>query len=109
VLTVGKLVLGLALCLVASVYFFYTGPQSELAPNEDQGFMQIILTGGPNGSLEQIEALTDALTDQLESVPGVQDWYASRGIGANGNRATVRIVLDNWDDREKQQKSSRPF
>ncbi|WP_299869890.1 efflux RND transporter permease subunit [uncultured Roseobacter sp.] len=108
VLNVGKLVLGIALCIVASVYFLYTGSQSELAPNEDQGFMQIILTGDPNASLEQIEAWTDALTDQLEDVPGVQDWYAARGIGANGNRATVSIVLDNWDDRAKTAQELTP-
>ncbi|MEM8822321.1 MAG: efflux RND transporter permease subunit [Pseudomonadota bacterium] len=96
----GKAVLAVALCIVASVYFLYVNSQSELAPNEDQGFMQIILTADPNASLEQIEAWTDALTDGLDDIEGIRAWYSVRGIGSNGNRATVSIVLQNWDDRE---------
>ncbi|MEM7709460.1 MAG: efflux RND transporter permease subunit, partial [Pseudomonadota bacterium] len=103
-----KAVLAGALVVVGSVYFLYTGAKSELAPNEDQGFMQILLTGDPNASLDQIEAWSDSLTDGLSEYDGIEDWYAVRGSGAIGTRATVGLVLKDWDERERTVRELEP-
>lgn len=103
-----KGILVAALVIVGSVYFFYTGAQSELAPNEDQGFMQVILNGNPNASLDRTEAWTKTLTDQLDQYQVIEDWFAFNGSGDLGTDAMVGIVLKPWGDRDKAVRDLQP-
>ena len=84
-----------ALIVLGSIYFFYTGSSSELAPEEDQGVLITSATSAPNATLEQ-RLLYDRQVYQLfAGYPETAHVFQLDVPGTN----IGGMVLKPWDQR----------
>ncbi len=88
-----------AVVVIASLWFLYTGSRSELAPAEDQGTILISGKGPRAANIDYSEAYMHHATDIMMSMPGA---YSTFGInGAMGpSTAFGGVLFKTWDERE---------
>ncbi len=93
-----------ALIVLGSIYFFYTGATTELAPEEDQGVLITSATSAPNATLEQ-RLLYDRQVYQVfagypETAHVFQLDVPGQNIGG--------MVLKPWDQRHRTTMAMEP-
>jgi multidrug efflux pump len=84
-----------AAIILTSIYFLATGAKSELAPQEDQGFLANIATSAPNATFQQKILWDDKLGDLILAQPSVNNFFQ---IDVPGTEVTG-IVMQPWDQR----------
>ncbi|HEY0435883.1 MAG TPA: efflux RND transporter permease subunit, partial [Phenylobacterium sp.] len=98
-------ILTLAALILAGCYFLFNMAQSELAPNEDQGFLAIQTTGPPNASIDYMDrygaeigrmALTLAEVPRTFLILG-----SSGGPQSTTNSGFIGLNLSDWDKRRR--------
>ncbi len=100
-------IIGFGLLVVASCYFLAASLPSELAPNEDQGFILTIAETDPYTTLEYMERYTGELTRLGAETPEVANTFLLNGGfgGAPGGGATTSavtgFVLAPWSERDR--------
>jgi multidrug efflux pump len=89
----------LAIVVIASLWFLYTGSRSELAPPEDQGTILISAKGPRAANLNYTEAYMHQATSIMESMPGA---YSSFGINGNDGQSNAfgGVLFKPWDQRK---------
>ena len=87
-----------AVLILLSNYFLYKGSKSELAPQEDMGFIIVTETGAPDATLEQTELYTRQVFRILASYPETAHIFQIDGISGL-NSGIAGMVLKPWDKR----------
>jgi len=88
-------VMGL-LILVATGYLF-NGSKSELAPQEDQGFIMAAIQGPPSATVQQMQTYADQVFGIAKAVPEYEQMFqfTNAGTGFAG------LILKPWDQRKR--------
>ena len=94
-----------AIVLVATYFLFVTSP-SELAPQEDQGFILTISESDPYSTLDYLERYTSQIADIAKSIPEAGNLFLINGFeGAAGaastSNAIAGFVLNPWSERDR--------
>ncbi len=84
-----------ALIILSSIYFLASGATSELAPQEDEGFLANIASSAPNATFQQKVLWDDKLGDLILAEPSVNNFFQ---IDTPGTEVTG-IVLQPWNQR----------
>ncbi|MBR4536854.1 MAG: efflux RND transporter permease subunit [Bacteroidales bacterium] len=79
--------------------------QSELVPQEDQGFMMVDVTLAPGTYLNETEEAVTKLEDYIRTLDDVELVSGVTGIsmingGAGSNYGTLMVRLKNWEERK---------
>jgi multidrug efflux pump len=86
-----------ALIILGSIYFFYTGSKTELAPEEDQGVVITSATSAPNATLEQRLMYDRQVYKDFASYPETAHVFQLDVPGQN----ISGMVLKPWDERTR--------
>jgi len=89
-----------ALIVFTSIYFLFVNSKSELAPQEDQGFIIAMFTAAPDATLQQTQLYSDQLAKILSPVPEIEHIFRVEGMGGV-NEGFAGLVLKPWDERER--------
>ncbi len=96
-------ILVFGLVVLVSCYFLFTTSQSQLAPDEDQGFMLVQSTGASTASLEQTELFTDEVVRIGQQLDALEHMFQFNGISFGGppqsNTAITGMVMKPWSER----------
>jgi len=89
-----------------SCYFLFVSTQSELAPEEDQGFILTFSESDPYSTIEYLESYTRELDTIAEDLPELENLFLLNGVGGGGsavstNTAIAGFVLKPWTERER--------
>jgi multidrug efflux pump len=96
-----------AAIILASNYFLFVSSKSELAPQEDQGFMLTMLTAAPDASLQQTQLYAKQLAEIVTPIPEIEHLFQVEGF--NGlNSGFAGLVLKPWDKRTRTTKVLLP-
>ncbi|MGI8738806.1 MAG: efflux RND transporter permease subunit [Gammaproteobacteria bacterium] len=89
-----------------SCYFLFVSTQSELAPEEDQGFILTFSESDPYSTIEYLESYTRELDTIAEDLPEMENLFLLNGVGGGGaavstNTAIAGFVLKPWTERQR--------
>jgi len=101
------LVLVFATLILASNYFLFAGSKSELAPQDDQGFMMGMLTAAPDATLQQTQLYSLQMANLLKDIPEIAHIFQVEGF-TGLNSGFTGLVLKPWDDRTRTAKELQP-
>ena len=104
-----KAVIGVfGLLILVSCYFLFISSPSELAPEEDQGFVFSIASSDPYTTLDYLQRYTDQLPVIAKEIPEVANIFQINGFGGGGggstNSAIAGFVLKPWSERDRTTK-----
>jgi len=91
-------VMGLLL-LVGTGYLFMTS-QSELAPQEDQGFLLSAITGPPNATPQQMQNYAKQGFSAVQKFPEYDNLFQMTGV-PTANQGIAGMILKPWDQRKR--------
>jgi multidrug efflux pump len=94
-----------AVIVLGSIYFLYTSAKSELAPNEDQGFLAAQVTNPPNATLQQKLLNSDQVTKIFRSFPEADKTLQVEVPGTSFEG----MVLKPWDQRTRTADQLQPL
>ncbi|HTC09468.1 MAG TPA: efflux RND transporter permease subunit, partial [Acetobacteraceae bacterium] len=94
-----------AVLVLGSIYLFYTGATSELAPEEDQGVVLTIANSAPNATLQQRLMYDRQVYDSFASLPETAHVFQLDIPGQN----IAGAVLKPWDQRTRTTKVLQPL
>jgi multidrug efflux pump len=80
--------------------FLFMNSQSELAPQEDQGFVVGIATGAPNASPAQVKSYMAEMQAITKSIPEVHQTFQISGV-AGPNSILTGAKLVPWGERSR--------
>lgn len=86
-----------ALIILGSIYFLYSGSMSELAPEEDQGFVMAMASSAPNASLQQRQLYSKQIGAILSRYPEIDHLFQFDTPG----QSFVGNVLKPWNERQR--------
>ncbi len=89
--------------VLALTGIMYMSTPKELAPEEDQGFLLHLVKTPQYANLDYLEATTNKLAAELETLPEKDHAFAINGLGGARN-AFVGMILKPWDQRTRSQK-----
>ena len=95
----------LLVTFTAGMVWLMTTAQSELVPQEDQGFMMVDVTLAPGTYLNETEMAVNKLEDYIRSLEDVELVGSATGFsmingGAGTNYGTLMVRLKNWEERK---------
>jgi multidrug efflux pump len=100
-------VLVFAAIILGSNYFLFVNSRSELAPQEDQGFMISMLTAAPDSTLKQTQLYSLQFAKIVSDIPEIEHLFQVEGFfGLNSGFAG--LVLKPWDERTRTTKTLQP-
>ncbi|MGP8155172.1 MAG: efflux RND transporter permease subunit [Smithella sp.] len=97
----------LALIILGSNYFLFASSKSELAPQEDQGFLMTMITAAPDATLQQTQLYSLQLAKILSPIPEIEHLFQVEGF-AGLNSGFAGLVLKPWDKRNRTTKVLQP-
>ncbi|RFF31085.1 efflux RND transporter permease subunit [Wenzhouxiangella sediminis] len=96
------------LIVLVSCGFLFVSAQSELAPEEDQGFVIAQSTSDPYSTIEYLERYTRSYVDLIDEIPELENVFIINGASGGGggmtestNSAITGFVLKPWNQRER--------
>ncbi|MHA6643861.1 efflux RND transporter permease subunit [Mesorhizobium sp. A623] len=90
--------------LVALTGFMFVNTSSELAPEEDQGFLLSLVTGPRYATADYTETYVNQILDLVKDVPETRALFAATAFGGATNSAFVGFAFKDWADRTRSQK-----
>jgi multidrug efflux pump len=96
-----------AVIILGSNYFLFASSKSELAPQEDQGFMMAMLTAAPDATLQQTQLYSQQLAKILAPISEIEHLFQVEGFSGL-NSGFAGLVLKPWDKRERTTKVLQP-
>jgi multidrug efflux pump len=94
--------------VLVSCGFLFVGSQSELAPEEDQGFVIAQSTSDPYSTIEYLERYTRSYVDLIDEIPELENVFIINGASGGGggftestNSAITGFVLKPWNERDR--------
>ncbi|MDZ7789200.1 MAG: efflux RND transporter permease subunit [Xanthomonadales bacterium] len=93
------------LIVLVSCGFLFMAASSELAPEEDQGFIIAQSTSDPYSTIEYLERYTRSYVDLIDEIPELENVFIINGGGGGmveaSNSAITGFVLKPWNQRER--------
>ncbi len=86
--------------LFGGTLYLFSASQSELAPQEDQGFILGIASGAPNAAPAQVNQYMKQMQEVAKTVPEVRQTFQLTGV-AGPNSVLTGIMLTDWGDRDR--------
>src|ERR1700722_324561 len=83
--------------VISGIYFLYTSARSELAPQEDQGYVLLLPTSAPDATLQQKELWGDQVQSIMEKVPEADQSFMVQ----SPSLSIAGITLKPWQDRKR--------
>lgn len=96
-----------AVIILASNYFLFAGAKSELAPEEDQGFLMGMLTAAPDATLEQTQRYSEQFSELIRPIKEIDHLFQVEGF-VGLNTGFIGIVLKPWEERGRTTKVIMP-
>ncbi|MBF0486210.1 MAG: efflux RND transporter permease subunit [Candidatus Omnitrophica bacterium] len=93
-------VLVFAAIILASNYYLYGSSKSELAPQEDQGFIVTFYSAAPTATLEQTGLYSSEVGKIIMDYPEVDHFFQIDGMGGL-NSGFGGVVLAPWEKRKR--------
>ncbi len=91
------MIVAFAAIVLVSLGFLFTSAKTELAPNEDQGFIGNLATSAPDATLEQKQIFARQIYDKLSAYP---EEYIAFQIVTTGPFITG-MVMKPWNKRKR--------
>ncbi|MEO8010232.1 MAG: efflux RND transporter permease subunit, partial [Dokdonella sp.] len=86
--------------LLGGTFYLFANSQSELAPQEDQGFILGIASGAPNAAPAQVNEYMKQMQQVSAEVPEVKQTFQLTGV-AGPNSVLTGVMLKPWGERER--------
>ena len=102
VLSIRLVMLLFAAVVLVSCYYLYTGIGSELAPQEDQGFIGIQGTAPAPSNINYLQSFNEQIGEIFENVPDQDAYFVVDGYPQQNN-IFGGVTLKPWDERDKTQ------
>jgi len=89
-----------ALIIFAAIGVMFTMTQSELAPNEDQGFVLVSGFAQDNANVDYVQTYTEQIAEIFSRYPEHNETFAISGMPSE-NFVFSGMVMHPWDERER--------
>jgi len=93
-----------ALIILGSIYFFYAGSTSELAPQEDQGVVIAMATPAPNATLQQRQLYAKEMHRTFTTYPEMDHTFQLDVPG----QMLAGVVMTPWHERSRTTTDLQP-
>ncbi|MER9544197.1 efflux RND transporter permease subunit [Mesorhizobium sp. M0437] len=95
----------IVLALVATTGFMFTKTASELAPEEDQGFLLSLVTAPRYATSDYTETYVNQILGLVKDLPETRAQFSAVAFGGGQtNSAFVGFALKDWADRTRNSK-----
>jgi multidrug efflux pump len=94
----------IVIALVSVTGFMFVNTSSELAPEEDQGFLLSLVTGPRYATSDYTETYVNQILGLVHDVPETRALFAATAFGGATNSAFVGFAFKDWADRTRSQK-----
>ncbi|MFE0016130.1 efflux RND transporter permease subunit [Mesorhizobium sp. NPDC059054] len=94
----------IVIALVGVTGFMFTKTSSELAPEEDQGFLLSIVTGPQYATSDYTEKYVNQMLDLVKDIPETRALFSAVAFGSATNSAFVGFAFKDWADRVRSSK-----
>ncbi|MDO8953935.1 MAG: efflux RND transporter permease subunit [Gammaproteobacteria bacterium] len=108
VLDYRPLVLLVAVVVLSSCFFLFTGSQSELAPTEDQGFIGLFANAPSSANLPYVQQFNADLMKIFNDIPETDHSFIIDGM-QGPNTVFGGIILTPWGQRHQTQMQITPL
>ncbi|TIT59276.1 MAG: efflux RND transporter permease subunit, partial [Mesorhizobium sp.] len=94
----------IVVALVALTGFMFTKTSSELAPEEDQGFLLSIVTGPRYATSDYTETYVNQIPGLVRDIPETRAQFSAVAFGGATNGAFVGFAFKDWAERTRSSK-----
>ncbi|RJT40891.1 efflux RND transporter permease subunit [Mesorhizobium waimense] len=94
----------IVLALVGVTGFAFTKTSSELAPEEDQGFLLSIVTGPRYATSDYTETYVNQILGLVKDIPETRAQFSAVAFGGQTNGAFVGFAFKDWAERARSSK-----
>ncbi|TRC76821.1 efflux RND transporter permease subunit [Mesorhizobium sp. WSM4307] len=98
------LTLIIVLALVGVTGFMFTKTSSELAPEEDQGFLLSLVTGPTYATSDYTETYVNQMLGLVRDIPETRAQFSAVAFGGTTNSAFVGFAFKDWAERKRNSK-----
>ncbi|TRC88027.1 multidrug efflux protein [Mesorhizobium sp. WSM4310] len=98
------LTLIIVLALVSVTGFMFTKTSSELAPEEDQGFLLSLVTGPTYATSDYTETYVNQMLGLVRDIPETRAQFSAVAFGGTTNSAFVGFAFKDWAERKRNSK-----
>ncbi|MCA0047564.1 efflux RND transporter permease subunit [Mesorhizobium sp. B283B1A] len=98
------LTLLIVLALVGVTGFMFTKTSSELAPEEDQGFLLSIVTAPAYATSDYTETYVNQILGLVRDIPETRAQFSAVAFGGTTNSAFVGFAFKDWAERKRNSK-----
>lgn len=94
----------MVVALVALTGFMFTKTSSELAPEEDQGFLLSIVTAPRYATSDYTETYVNQILGLVKDIPETRAQFSAVAFGGATNGAFVGFAFKDWAERQRNSK-----
>ncbi|MET3519263.1 efflux RND transporter permease subunit [Mesorhizobium abyssinicae] len=94
----------IVVALVALTGFMFTKTSSELAPEEDQGFLLSIVTAPRYATSDYTETYVNQILGLVRDIPETRAQFSAVAFGGATNGAFVGFAFKDWAERSRSSK-----
>ncbi|TPJ23374.1 efflux RND transporter permease subunit [Mesorhizobium sp. B2-7-2] len=94
----------IVIALVALTGFMFTKTSTELAPEEDQGFLLSIVTAPRYATSDYTEAYVNQMLGLVKDIPETRAQFSAVAFGGATNGAFVGFAFKDWAERKRSSK-----
>ncbi|AJI44896.1 efflux RND transporter permease subunit [Francisella tularensis subsp. novicida] len=91
--------------VLVSCFIMGKGIKSELAPNEDMGFLGVMGQAPSSANINYLETFSKKLANTLDEIPGKQNIFMLNGV-MGSNVIFGGLIMQPWDDRKVSQQQA---
>ncbi len=92
------------IALVALTGFMFTKTSSELAPEEDQGFLLSLVTAPRYATSDYTETYVNQILGLVKDIPETRAQFSAVAFGGATNSAFVGFAFKDWAERKRSSK-----
>ena len=94
----------IVIALVAVTGFMFTKTSSELAPEEDQGFLLSLVTAPRYATSDYTETYVNQILGLVKDIPETRAQFSAVAFGGATNSAFVGFAFKDWAERKRNSK-----
>ncbi|UCI20766.1 efflux RND transporter permease subunit [Mesorhizobium sp. B2-1-8] len=98
------LTLLIVLALVGVTGFMFTKTSTELAPEEDQGFLLSLVTAPRYATSDYTETYVNQILGLVKNIPETRAQFSAVAFGGTTNSAFVGFAFKDWAERKRNSK-----
>ncbi|WP_404925520.1 efflux RND transporter permease subunit [Mesorhizobium sp. ORM16] len=98
------LTLIIVLALVGVTGFMFTKTSTELAPEEDQGFLLSLVTAPRYATSDYTETYVNQMLGLVKDIPETRAQFSAVAFGGTTNSAFVGFAFKDWAERKRNSK-----